>query len=246
MNKTFSLKTIAAIALLFIIGNVANATNVVFNTVTGQAVNPKVVGSQTFAPLGSSGVQVNVDNGWNNNMVTSIGAVGSNFYAQPFIATVSSITRFGTVIREYSSEGQIQLAIAADNGGVPDYEHPLYIGSLINPTTTAMWYFETGINVPVTIGQKYYILLDGDNNAGATGNSGIGMSDTEPIGGGAFIYSNTSGIGTWDSYTGPLAIYVEGNNNSVPVSIWTIVLAFAVIGGGAFVGFRKKIVKQAI
>lgn len=246
MNKTFSLKTIVAIALLLIIGYGANAGNVIFNTVTGQAVNHNTGGSSTFVSLASSGDLVNVDNGWNNSTIFSIGETSTDFYAQSFIATTCNITRFGVVVQEVVSEGQIRLAIAADNGGVPDYEHPLYIGSLINPTTTAMWYFETGINVPVTIGQKYYVLLDGFENAGATGQCQIGSSATFPITGQGLIYSNSSGIGAWDNYWEPLAIYVEGNNNSVPVSIWTIVLAFAVIGGAAFVGFRKKLVKQAI
>lgn len=246
MKKSFFTRTIAAIALLLIVSSGANAGNVIFNTVTGQAVNHNTGGSSTFVSLASSGDQVIVDNGWNNDMIFSLGETGTDFYAQAFIATTSSITRFGVVIREFSSEGQIRLAIAADNGGVPDYDHPLYIGSLINPTTTAMWYFETGINVPVTVGQKYYVLLDGFENAGATGACYIGASNTQPSTGQGLIYSNSSGIGAWETYTDPLAIYVEGTGEPVPVSIWTIVLAFAVIGGAAFVGFRKKLVKQAI
>ena len=91
-----------------------------------------------------------------------------------------------------TASNRIRLAIAADNGsGVPDFNAPLYVGPLIDPTTTATWYYETGLNIPVVPGQKYYVLLDGYANAGATGNAGIGLSDTQPIPGEVMIWSNS-------------------------------------------------------
>jgi hypothetical protein len=246
MKRISFLKIVAPVLLLLLVVNMTNAQTVVFNTKTGQATGAST-GNQVFLPPVSisPGTIVNANNGWNNSMVTSIGKTGSDYYAQSFIANVAVITRIGIVIREYSSEGQVKFGIAADNGGVPNYAAPLYMGSLIDPTTTAQWYYEGGLNVPVTIGQKYYVFIDGYTNAGSTGYAGIGLSSTEPNTGENFVYSNDEG-GSWDIYSDPFAIYVEGSSAPVPVPIWVIALAFVVIGGTAFIGIRRKIVKQAI
>jgi spore coat protein U-like protein len=168
---------------------------------------------------------VAVNNGWNGNYVSALGATGSNFYAQSFIANVSAITEFGVVIQQVSAVGQIVLEIAADNGsGVPVYSAPLYQGTLISPTTTGTWYYETGINVPVTPGQKYYVLLNGYNNPGATGWSRIGLSDTQPNSGQGMIYSNSGGVGAWSNWGVPLAIYIEGVPLPVPtLNMWGMI-----------------------
>lgn len=194
-----------------------------------------------------SGTIVNTNNGWNNTIISTIGAGGgSDYYAQSFIANVANITSFGVVIQELSAEGQISLAIAADNGGVPNYAAPLYAGTLKNPTTTPTWYYETGLNIPVTVGQKYYVLLDGYNNAGATGISGIGRSSVQPISGEGLIWSNNGGVGTWSAdATYTIAIYVEGTPAPVPVPYWAIALLFVAVGIGTYFTFRKKMVKQA-
>jgi hypothetical protein len=166
---------------------------------------------------------VSIDNGWNGNIISSIGETGSDYYAQSFIANMSAITKFGVVIQQLIANGEISLAIASDNGsGVPNFAAPLYQGTLKNPTTTAAWYYEEGLNIPVTPGQKYYVLLDGYNNPGATGQSGIGYSNTQPIPGEGIIFSNDGGVGTWVSFPSyPLAIYVEGIGEA-PVSVPTL------------------------
>ncbi len=151
-----------------------------------------------------------IDNGWNGkDYISMIGAAGSNYYAQSFIANMSTITKIGVVIRQITPEGEVKIGIAADNGGVPNYAAPLYMGELITPTADGVWYYETGLHVPVTRGQKYFILIDGYDNAGATGRSAIGVSDVQPISGEGMIYSNSGGVGIWGS-TPPIAIYVEG------------------------------------
>ena len=123
---------------------------------------------------------------------------------------LSTITKFGVVIQQDESKGEVLLAIVgADSSGNPDVSAPLYEGTLIAPTTTATWYYEESINVPVTIGTKYWVLIDGYDNTGATGASYIGLSDNYTDTGENFIYSNNGGS-TWDTYICPLAIYVEG------------------------------------
>jgi hypothetical protein len=155
---------------------------------------------------------VTIDNGWNNSIITSIGANGSDYYAQSFIATMSVITRFGVVIQEGSPEGEIYMGIAADDGsGKPNYSAPLYQGTLKNPTPTSAWYYEEGLHIAVTPGQKYYVLLNGYNIPGSTGYAGIGYSNSAPIPGEGIIWSNYGGVGAWDTMsTYPLAIHVEG------------------------------------
>jgi hypothetical protein len=247
MKSFYLFNKMALVVLLSVTFNVANAQKVVYNTVTGQVIteNQKSSSASLLSASVTDGQTVIVSNGWNNNAVGTVGASGSDFYAQSFIATESMITKFGVVAYETSSEGQLILSIVADNGsGVPDYANPLYEGTLINPTSTSDWYYESGINVPVTIGQKYYILIDGYNNAEATGASRIGLSSTYPIASEGMIYSNSGGVGAWSDYASPIAIYVEGTSTpAVPVSIWTVILAFAAIGVVTFIGTKRKLLK---
>lgn len=247
MKKSYSLKVVSLLLLLSSFSLFANA--VTRDTKTGQIIpQGTITGSIPGGPLSlPSGTVVNTNNGWNNTIITAIGEDGSDYYAQSFIANVTNITSFGVVIQEISSEGQIILAIAEDNGGVPNYAAPLYAGTLKNPTPTASWYYETGLNIPVTVGQKYYVLLDGYNNAGATGYAGIGRSSVQPIPGEGLIWSNYGGTGAWSadaSYT--IAIYVEGTPAPVPVPYWAIALLFVALGIGAYMTFRKKMATQAI
>jgi hypothetical protein len=156
---------------------------------------------------------INENNGFNGNYVSSIGASGSSFYAQSFIAGVNEITKFGVVLKEIDPEGELILSIAADSSGSPKMSAMLYQGTLINPSTVGDWFYESGIHIPVTLGQKYYVIIDGYNNAGATGRSGVGVSDNYTITGEGMKYSNSGGIGAWSSIPSmPLAIYVEGSS----------------------------------
>jgi hypothetical protein len=247
MKKISFLKSVVPVVLFLFLFNITNAQTILFNTKTGQATGASPSNQVVLLPLSiPSGTIVSVNNGWNNSIVTSVGNDGTDYYAQSFIANVAVITRIGIVIQELSTEGQVRFGIAADNGGVPNYAAPLYMGSLVNPTTTTDWYYEGGLNIPVTIGQKYYLLIDGYDNAGATGSAGIGTSNTYPIAGEGLIYSNDEGVGSWTEWTGPLAIYVEGSPTAVPVPIWAIVFGFVLIGATAFIGIRRRMLKQAI
>jgi hypothetical protein len=108
---------------------------------------------------GAGGSLIVENNGWNTNVVSFIGATGSDFYAQSFIANVNAITKFGVVIQEIESQGQVILSTVADNGsGAPDVSAPLYQGTLRDPSTTGAWFYETGISVPLTVGQKYWVF----------------------------------------------------------------------------------------
>lgn len=154
---------------------------------------------------------VDQNNGWNNTYIAPIGEIGSDFYAQSFIPNVKEITKFGVVIQQSMSQGEVRLAIAADNGsGYPNVNAPLYSGALKVPSTTGAWFYEENIGVPVTPGQKYWVLIDGYNNTGATGNSRIGVSSNLPNTGEGIFFSNDAGASWGTSIGFPLAIYVEG------------------------------------
>jgi len=160
---------------------------------------------------------VDENTSWNTNFIANVGEGGTDFYAQSFYADVDLITRFGVVIKETGAEGQVRLAIATDNGtGVPDVSAPLYQGELINPSPIGSWYYEKGLGIPVTIGQKYWVLIDGYTNAGATGYSEIGVSDNYTDTGEGMIYSNSGGLGSWISvYSKPIAVNVEGIKKTI-------------------------------
>jgi len=129
MKRSYSLKVLSLLLLFSSFSLLTNA--VTRDTKTGQIIPQGNVSASTpGGPLSlPSGTIVNTNNGWNNTVLTSIGEDGSDYYAQSFIANVTAITSFGVVIQELSAEGQISLAIAADNGGVPNYAAPLYAGT---------------------------------------------------------------------------------------------------------------------
>jgi hypothetical protein len=173
--------------------------------------------------------------------ISSIGAGGSKFYGQSFYANVYKITKFGAYLREISPEGEIILAIVpADGSGNPDVNTVLYQSSLINPTTTGTWFYDTGLNINVTPGNKYFVLYDGYNNVGASGTSEVGVSNLYTDTGEGIKYSNDAGS-TWTHMSAyPLAIYVEGIlPPPVPFSTWSILAAFLVIGIASFIGIRR-------
>lgn len=153
---------------------------------------------------------VDQDLAWNSFYISTVGATQSDFYAQSFVPDVTSITRFGVVLGENTPEGQVLLAICRDNGaGRPDLAAPLYQGALLNPTPTMAWFYEEGLSVPVTPGLKYWIVIDGYNNAGATGNSKVGTSAGHTNTGENMIYTNDAGT-TWGQVPFAIALHVEG------------------------------------
>jgi len=168
--------------------------------------------ASSFLRAQTSDTIINENNGYNGYEISSIGAAGSDFYAQSFIANVNKITKFGVVLKEIDAEGEVLLAIAADSSGYPKMSALLYQGVLKNPSTVATWFYEDGVNIPVTPGQKYYVLIDGYNNAGATGRSGVGQSNNYTSTGDGMFFSNDGGA-FWNSLPSmPIALFIEGTS----------------------------------
>ena len=178
--------------------------------------------------------EVDVSTTWNGSFIDTVGATLSDYYAQSFITKSTVITKFGVVIGETAPEGQVLLALAADNGsGRPNLAAPLYQGTLINPTPTFSWYYEEGLNIPVTPGNRYWVVIDGYNNAGATGNSGVGSSSTYTSSGENMLYSNDHGT-SWGQVGNAIALYVAGKSAPVPaLSAWMLGLLAALVAGVA-------------
>jgi hypothetical protein len=57
-----------------------------------------------------------------------------------------------------------------------DYFTPFISRNFNKSHNNTTWYYED-LNVEVTPGEKYYIMVDGYNNPGATGESYVGMSN---------------------------------------------------------------------
>jgi len=182
---------------------------------------------------------VDENTAYNNSFISSVGAAETDFYAQSFYANEPYLTKIGVVIGENTPEGEVLLAIVpANSNGNPDLTNVLYQGQLINPTTTPTWYYEN-MHIRVNVGQKYFLLIDGYNNAGATGRSDIGASDSYTDTGEGMAFTNYNVI-NW-GHTGPIAVYIEGTTTPVPVSIWSIVAVFAALIVTSFFVVRRRL-----
>ncbi len=150
--------------------------------------------------------------------VGSIGGAGgdggSDFYGQSFIADIDTITMAGVWLEEIVAEGEVIIAIAPDDGlGNPDETAVLWQSALINPEPVGRWFVLSGLSIPVTVGTKYWVLLDG-MNPGATGTARAGKSnvagDTTDTGEN-LKYSNDGGV-SWTLYgSGRLSVFVGGS-----------------------------------
>ena len=117
----------------------------------------------SFVFTANAQIVVDENTSWNGSSISTVGATQSDFYAQSFYANEPFITKIGAIIAENTPEGQVLLALVPANSlGKPDLTNILYQGSLINPTPTLTWYYENlkNINVEVTVGKKYFILID--------------------------------------------------------------------------------------
>ena len=125
-----------------------------------------------------------------------MGASGNNFFAQSFYANVDYITEVGAWLQEYTAAGQVRIAIVQDDGfGNPDENAVLWESNLIDPTTIGSWYTYSNLLIPVSIGTKYWLLVDGVNT-GASGSSYAGTSSSYTDTYENLKYSNDGGV-TW-------------------------------------------------
>jgi hypothetical protein len=167
-------------------------------------------GDYLWQDLGGSGCGVVDESTPATNSVIAIGASGSDFYAQSFIADVHRISQIGIYLSENSAGGQVRLAIAPDVSGDPDALNPIWESPLIDPSSAQGWVYLDNLGIDVVPGTRYYVVIDGFGNSGASGTSRAGTSPGEPTDtGDDFVYSNNGGA-SWTTYSSPLAVHVQG------------------------------------
>jgi len=174
-------------------------------------------GDHLWQDLGGSSCSTIDESTPQTALVGSVGGSGSDFYAQSFIANVHRITQIGVHLYEYLPQAQVRLAIAPDTAGQPDAANPIWESPLVDPSPTPGWVYLDSLGIDVAPGTRYYLVVDGSQNAGATGAARMGTSPgAPPDTGEPFVYSNDDGA-TWTPYSAPLAIHVQGCDDVKPV-----------------------------
>lgn len=149
-----------------------------------------------------------------NMQVTSYGQVGQDsldYMAQSFYADVWQVNRVGVWLQREALGGQVKFALMGDDNGSPDLNAVLYESPLIEPQDSGQYYYSDSFINLLSLGEKYWVVIDGYQNLLSDGYSTVGVSAQLTDTGEGLWFSNNGGT-TWDSIPGiPLAIYVEGD-----------------------------------
>jgi gliding motility-associated-like protein len=149
-----------------------------------------------------------------------VGADSADFVGQDFYASVKRVRKIGVWLRALSGTGEVRLALMKDNGNnQPNFNFILHESTLIAPDTAGGWVWDSTFSAALTVGEKYWVVIDGYNNLIGTGYSAVGTSNTFTSSTGPLRWSSDGGL-NWPSVQGlPMAIHVEGDNCSFPLSI---------------------------
>lgn len=139
-----------------------------------------------------------------------VGEDSLDFMAQSFIADGVELDRLEIWVRKDSGGGNIAISLmAADASGLPDPGNVLYAGNASSPGAGAgQWIFDNNIGLPLTVGQKYFVIADGFQHPGGSGFSAVGTSSQFTDTGEDALTSSDGGA-TWDTlFTERMAIRV--------------------------------------
>lgn len=140
---------------------------------------------------------------------TQVGPDANRFAAQSFFAEANTLRAFGVWLKEGTANGAVVLSICkTGESTLPDENACLYTSALIDPDTSGKWYYVTGINVGLTVGTRYWVVIDGDANEGATGKTMTGAGPYYTNTGQGHAY-RAKGTTVWWTSNSPLAVYVE-------------------------------------
>jgi gliding motility-associated-like protein len=170
-----------------------------------------------LSPLKSQVVDVNTPkSGWWN----AVGNDSADFVAQSFVAGIRQLRKIGVWLKKEVPPGEVRIAIMSDDGSNrPNLNFVLHESTIIAPSDSGQ-YIDSSFTAVLSLGQKYWIVVDGFNNLGTAGYSAVGISDSLTNTGSPFRYS-TDGGATWPSVPGKtLAIYAEGSNCQFPLTIF--------------------------
>lgn len=144
----------------------------------------------------------------------SIGADGSDYYTQAFIASHTIITEFRVWLQSVAGNpgnAGIRLSIANDDGnGRADVTSLVYEGPVVFSPNSGGWVYESGLSLSVTVGERYHVVLDGYQNPGATGASRCGTTND--------IYPNYLGEGLHFSNNGGVS-WIEWSGEAMSIQI---------------------------
>lgn len=151
----------------------------------------------------------------------SVGEHGNfDLLAQSFVADINKAHKIGVWLRADSAGGEVQLALWGNTPlNTPDSNTVLYQSSLISPSTTGAWVYDSGFVALLTPGQTYWLVIDGHRTLTGQGYSSIGVSnqytDTNLP-----LYGSMDGAQTWNVALGnPMAVYIEGDTCSFTIQI---------------------------
>ena len=141
-----------------------------------------VAGGDPFYPLGGSG--------------------GSYYYAQSFVATAPRLADAAVHIYGHATlYPDLRLHIWGDSGGDPDPTQVLASGPTIpgSDLTSAGQRYSLDFlyPLPLTVGVRYWLVIDGNVDRGSNGSAGTRYSGANPYPDGQFKYSDDPVGETW-------------------------------------------------
>ncbi len=142
-----------------------------------------------------------------------VGPNSADFVGQDFVASVKRVRKIGVYLQGLVGTGEVRLSIMKDNGfNQPDLNFVLHESQIIMPDTAGGWVYDSTFSGAFTVGDKYWIVVDGYNNLIGSGYSAVGTSNTFTSTSDPMRYSVDGGL-TWASNIGvTMAIFVEGDN----------------------------------
>lgn len=146
---------------------------------------------------------------------TGVGTDSADYAGQSFVADIKRVRKIGAWLQKDSGGSEVRIALMKDNGfNRPDLNFILHESTLISPDSAGGWVYDSTFSAVLTLGEKYWLIIDGYNNFTATGYVRIGTSNVFTDTGDPLRYSTDAGS-TWESLPGiPMAVHVEGDNCS--------------------------------
>lgn len=142
-----------------------------------------------------------------------VGPNSADFVAQDFVASVKRVRKIGVYLKGVVGTGEVRISLMKDSGfNRPDLNFVLHESVIILPDTGGGWVYDSTFSAVLTVGETYWIVVDGYNNLVGTGYSAVGTSNTFTSTSDPMRYSVDGGA-TWAANIGvTMAIYVEGDN----------------------------------
>lgn len=167
------------------------------------------------------GAQVIDESTSQDSFFVGVGTLNNDYVAQSFLANITQVDSIGVWLRRDSGNARVRLLLTGDNGvNRPDLGTILYSSNPISPVDSGSWHYESGFTTILEPGRKYWVVVDGFNELGATGFAAIGTSNAFTDSGDPLFFSSDGGIFWTPANNLPMAVLVAGDTCrfSVPVN----------------------------